>query len=252
MDKEGKDFNFSLKNSKGQVTIFIIIAILIIASAVLIFTFRDKIGLGIFSSNSDPVYLFVQNCVQETGQDAIHFITQQGGYLFPPTFSTSDGIPYYFYNKKDYMPTKDRIGEEISDYITNSISYCTNGFTNFPDLNITEGEIKANAKIEDEKIILDVVYPLTIKQGESTKKFENFDNINIQARVGVIYNSIQSIIQEQVGKDSICLSCISEIVDKEGLTLDMTNIEEAIIFTITDKYSKIKDVPVGWRFANGY
>jgi hypothetical protein len=239
-------------NKRAQVTIFIIIAVLIIASAALVFVFKDKIGIGIFSSNSDPVYLFVQNCVQETGEDAVQFITQNGGYLFPPTLSTPDGIPYYLHNKKDYMPTKERIGEEISDYIKNSISYCTDGFTNFPDLNITEGEIKANAKIEDEKIILDVTYPLIVKKGESTKKLENFNNINIKARIGIVYNSIQNIIQEQVGKESICLSCISEIVDREGLTLDMTNTEEAIIFTITDKYSKIKDVPIEWTFANGY
>jgi hypothetical protein len=235
---------------RAQVTIFIIIAILIVASAVLIFSFRDKIK--IFMLNSDPVYLFVQNCVEETGKDAIYFITQNGGYLFPPTLSTSEGTPYYFYNNKDYTPTKDRIGEEISDYIENSISYCTNEFTNFPDLNITEEEIKAKAKIENEKIILDVVYPLIINKGGSTRKLENFNNIIIQAEIGRIYNSIKEIIQEQIDKEGICLSCISELIDEEGLTIDMVNTEEAIIFTVKDKYSLIKNVPIEWKFANGY
>ena len=235
---------------RGQVTIFIIIALVIVVSAVVIFVFRDKIG--IFTTNSDPVYLFVTSCIQETGEDAIYFIAQNGGYLFPPTLSNSEGIPYYFYNNKDYTPTKDRISQEISYYLKNAIPSCTNKFANFSNVNITEGEIKVKTTIEDKKITLDVTYPLLIKQGESTKKLLNFNGVNIPVRVGTIYNSIKNMTQAQIGKSGICLNCISKIMNEEGLTIDIDNTNESIVFIITDEYSKIKEVPIKWRFANGY
>lgn len=235
---------------RGQVTIFIIIAIVLVASVVLFFAFKDK--LGIFSPKSDPVYLYVENCIRETGEDAIHFITQNGGYLFPPTLSTSDGIPYYYSNDRDYTPTKERIEEEISDYIKNTLSYCTNEFTNFQDLNISEGEVKAETIIEDNNLILSVKYPITIEKGGSITRFEDFNDIKVDSRIGVMYNSIKKLIQDQIGKEDICLSCISEIVDEEGFTIDMTSTTEGIIFTLRDEHSKIKDVPVEWRFANEY
>ncbi len=240
-----------MREKRGQVTIFIIIAIIIVASMILFFTFRDK--LGIFKSQiSDPVYLFIESCIEDTGKDAIYFVSRNGGYFFSPTLSTSEGLAYYYYNGKTYMPTKDDVEEEISSYIEETLSYCIEEFVDFPEFNITEREIKAKTTIKDEEIILNVEYPVTIKKGKSTNNLRNFKNIKIIVRVGIIYDSIKEMIQEQEGEEKICLSCISAIAKREGFTIDMVGTEEAIIFTLIDKYSKIKGIPLEFKFANKY
>jgi hypothetical protein len=67
---------------RGQVTIFIIIAIILVASLSLFFIFRDKLSGPRFSG--DPVYLFIENCIEEVGGDAIYYITRNGGHMLPP------------------------------------------------------------------------------------------------------------------------------------------------------------------------
>ena len=235
---------------RGQVTIFIIIAIILISSVSLFFVFKDKIG--IFTQSNDPVYLFVESCIEDTGKDAIYFIIQNGGFFSSPQLSTLEGIPYYYYNDKNYVPSKERIEGQISYYIDETLSYCTNGFVDFPGFNITEGKIEARTTIKDEEVILNVKYPIAIKKGESVTRLEHFKNIRIISRIGLTHSSIDEMIQEQVGQEGICLSCLSDIADRDGLKFDMVSTEEAVIFSVKDEYSKIKGVPIEWRFANKY
>ena len=237
-------------NKRGQVTIFIIIAIVILAVIAMIFIFRNQ--LGIFTPKSDPVYLFVKDCIEETGKDAISYVINNGGYLYPISLSTSSGIPYYYYNNKSYLPTKERIEQEISSYIEKTLSYCTEDFSNFSGLNISEGEIVASTTIDDNDVIFNVKYPVTVKKGESVSRFENFNDIKVILGVGALYNSIRNMIQKQAGSNSICLSCLSEIADSGEFTVDMTNTDEGIIFDLKDNNSRIKDAPLEWRFANRY
>ncbi len=236
---------------RGQVTIFIIIAIIIVASTILFFIFRGKLGI-LESQANDPTYLFIESCIEDTGKDAIYFISRNGGYFFSPAASTSEGIPYYYYNGKNYMPSIERIEEEISSYIEGTLSYCTEEFVDFPEFNITEGKIKAKTTIKDEKIILEIEYPVTIKKGKTTIRLKNFRDIIILARVGTIYDSIKEMMQEQTDEGKICLSCISTIANREGFTVDMIGTQEDIIFTIKDEYSKIKGIPLEFKFANKY
>jgi hypothetical protein len=236
---------------KGQVTIFIIIAVIIIAFVGGFFLFRDELA-SLFTPENEPIYLFVESCIEDTGKDAIHYIAKNGGYLFSPELSTSEGIPYYYYNGKNYMPSKKRVEEEISYYMNEMLSFCTEDFIDFPDFNITQGKIKTETKIKNDEVVLNVEYPLSIKKEESVTLFEDFKNIKIPVRLGIIYNSIQEIIQDQLTYENICLSCISDIALENDLTVDMGGIEEAIIFSVIDEYSKIKDAPVKWRFANKY
>ena len=65
-----------MKNQKAQVTIFIIIAILIIAGVVCFYLEIEKRSL--FS----PIQNFGEVCIKDIGQDALYFIGQNGGYFF--------------------------------------------------------------------------------------------------------------------------------------------------------------------------
>ena len=58
-----------MNNKRAQVTIFVIIAILIIAGIVGFFYVKNKTSLFIptISKDVQPVYNFVQDCLEETG-----------------------------------------------------------------------------------------------------------------------------------------------------------------------------------------
>ncbi len=242
------------KKKRGQVTIFIIIAILVIALVAGFFLFREQLGLeDIFTPKGDEVYLFVEECIEGTGKDAIYHIAENGGYMFPPQLSTLGGIAYYYFEGKNYMPSEEDVENQLSLYMDYQLSACTQDFVNFPDYNISEGEIETSTSIRDSKVIFDVKYPLTIKKGKETRRLENFGATKISTGFGVVYNSINELIQNQLKREDICLSCIADIALERDLIIDMTSTEQGeIIFIITDENLKINDIPLEWVFANKY
>ena len=237
-------------DKRGQVTIFIVVAIVIVAAIGLYFTFRGNLGPeGPVPSHIEPIYLFVQECIEETGQDALSWISQHGGYFIVPELSTESGIPYYYYGGKSYMPSKEKENLEISKYMSNSLELCINDFSTFPEFIIERGEIRTKTRIGEDKVIFDVKYPLFIRTEEGTSVVENFDNIEIRTRFGVIYNSIEKIINDQLGRDEICVSCILDIMLEDDLFIDLIDVDDGVIFSV---HGDQNEFPLEWLFANKY
>jgi len=68
-------------NKRGQVTIFIILAILIVASVVLFFVFRDNLGIEETKDiQSSLVVNFVEGCMDKTLNNSIYAVAANGGY----------------------------------------------------------------------------------------------------------------------------------------------------------------------------
>ena len=240
---------------KGQVTIFIIIAIIIVATVVLFFVFKEN--LGILGSNPEISNIkgFVESCIEGTGEDAILFVSQNGGYFLTPEFSTSEGIPYYYFNGKNYFPSKERIENEISLYMNSLLSFCTNEFINFPGFNISEGDINTKTRIKEEEMIFNVEYPITIKKGESESTIiKDFKNIKIPIDILLVYSAIEEMVNDQIEQESggICISCITEIASKNDLEIEIIPLEDGVTFTVRDNNLKIKGEALEWRFANRY
>ena len=146
----------------------------------------------------------------------------------------------------------EEIENQISLYINQMLGFCTGNFDNFLDSNITSGEVNSKTTIKDDRIILNVKFPLSVTRNGKTYIIENFEGIEIPTRLNVIYDSIEELIKEQLNHDNICLSCITNIALKNDLTIDMTGIEDATLFTVKDEYLKINGVPLEWKFANKY
>lgn len=237
---------------KGQVTIFIIIAIILIAAVSLYFIFRDTFSSeGELPSDIENVYLFVEECIENTAEDVIYTIGQGGGYYFPPPFSTDSGIAYYYSNGENYMPSKKQIEDEISYFISSKLFFCVRNFVDFSEFEITQREIETKTEIKDEEVILDVRYPISITKGKSTTIIEDFE-VEIPVRLGVVYDSVSGFLAEDV-EDGICLSCLLNISETHDLYVDMFDYDnETVIFIFKDENLKLNDVAFEFIFANKY
>ena len=78
--------------------------------------------------------------------------------------------------------------------------------------------------------------------------------IKISADVLPVYNAIKEIINEQVKRagEGICLSCLYETASENKLIVDMTPVEDGVVFVVKDEKKLIKGVGFEWRFANKY
>ncbi|MFH1358962.1 MAG: hypothetical protein ABIH37_03685 [archaeon] len=245
-------------NKKSQITVFIIVAIVIVIVALLILYFSAKSGL-IFETGIDseiePVYSFVQNCVDKTSEDAIYYIGQTGGYFLVPEKSTEGNIPYYFNKGENLLPTKERIEEELSLYLNQGLFFCTKNFIDFPELEVKQQEIISEVEIVEDKVIFKIKYPLSIKKAEKTYTFEKF-NSEIPSRLNTIYDTVENIIGEQMlYHGGVCVNCISDIAYENKVYVSMNDDPfnpEVIIFSIIDDQDKINNEEYVFYFANRY
>lgn len=248
-------------NKRGQVTIFIIIAIILVAGIALVYTlYGDAISSRLESASRqkfvDPAIIsideFVRDCLKNTAKDALVFTGQRGGYSEVPPLSNDINIPYYYYKGRDLMPSKEKIEEEISKYIDFSLFFCIQSFSYFPGFEIREDKIKIKTTIEEDVVSFDIDYPLTIVKNQTIYELKDFE-FKIPIRLETVYNVARFIVQKQIeDPENICISCVLEEANKADVKIDMMDFDQDIIFTITDENSLIDDVPYEFKFANKY
>ena len=251
-----------MRTKRGQVATFIIIAIVILAGVGIFFFVRnqtsdlDKVDIEI-----KPVYGFVQDCIRQTGEDAVYYISGTGGYVIVPDESLKidfgEGfekrIAYYLYEGENYMPSKESIEDEISLYVDNMLAFCIADFNSFPEFEIKSGEIKTKTNIEEGKIVLDVDYDLSVSKGEQTYNIKEFENNVIDVRLDKVYEAVSEIMESQMKKkDSVCISCLDEIGNKYDMKIRMSESSEGIVFAIVDDKSQIYKRDYEFYFANKY
>src|SRR5271169_6958954 len=96
--------NLFLNSRKGQVTIFIILGIVIVAAVALIYFLYPQIKsvIGIGTSNPDQ---FMQSCMQDKIISIINNLSLQGGSLSPNDYFLYNGnrVEYLCYTNINYQ-----------------------------------------------------------------------------------------------------------------------------------------------------
>jgi len=93
---------------KGQVTIFIIIAIVLVAAVAGFFIFRGGISLDNVPASIEPIYTTFLTCLEEDALVGIDVLESQGGYIEMPVFEPGSS----------YMPFSSPL-----DFLGNPIPY---------------------------------------------------------------------------------------------------------------------------------
>jgi hypothetical protein len=229
-------------NKKGQVTIFIIVAIIIVVIGVSFFIFKDSlVNSNKVSSEIAPIKNFVDDCIEKTGEKVIYEVGQKGGYYLAPEKSTITGIPYYYLEGEFLMPSNEEIEKEISFFVKENLFFCTKNFVDFKDYNISQKEIKVETTILNNKIKLEIDYPLRIAKGKESFIIKDFEK-EIPVRFGLVYDSILEY--------GICLNCLEDISEENDFYIEMFDYEQnTIIVNFIDKNSIINGEEFEYVYA---
>jgi hypothetical protein len=222
---------------KAQVTVFIILAILIIAVIVLLFVFRDKIGLdGGVDSEISPIYNFVSYCILETGLEGFIELGENGGYYELPNKVTPEGIPYYYINREIIIPTNKELEKHISLYVEDNLRYCIFEFIDFPEYNVTYQEIDVQSKISENTVTIDVRWPVYVRYKDKSHKIEDFRDNTVFIRIDTIRKVVEELVDLFDKEPSnLCISCMQEIGHRYNVTISSKEIDsETLIFKIVD------------------
>ena len=120
------------KNKRGQVTVFIILALVIVAVLILLFVGSDRITTII--TGKTPVEQ-IRECVDEPLEIALDLVSVQGGSLSPKNYYLYQGnkIEYLCYSEMNYERCvmqkpllKQSIEKELESYLQPRIKNCIN------------------------------------------------------------------------------------------------------------------------------
>jgi len=174
-------------NNRGQVTIFIIIAVVIVIAGVLIYIFYPQIqaGLGIGETNPEA---FIQNCLEEELKSNVEKLSLQGGSLNPGSYIMYDNekLEYLCYTGEYYQTCvvqqpmlKQHIESEIENGIKDEINACFNSMQeNFQrrgyNVNVRRGA--ESVELLPKRVVANLDYSVTLTKGETTT-YDSFDVI---------------------------------------------------------------------------
>ena len=234
---------------KAQISLFVIIGILIIAAIIFASYYASIITIESPKENSQivaPVQQFTEECLKKIGTDAAYFVAKRGGYyndteLMAPYDSSKTA--YYFYSKKNVMPSKEAVQTELGRYVSDNIFICTKNYADLAKEGIIAegGGIKTNAIIFSDKISYETNYPLTLRKGDSTARLEKFYAEAGNIRLGEMLDSAKNLTEIQVqNPNSIMMSDIFKETTRTGFVINLFTLDnETIIFTITDQKNNL-------------
>lgn len=170
---------------KGQVTIFIIIAVAVVGVAIALYFLIPSIRTTGGSVDQNPE-AFIEQCLHSDFQDAVKTISLQGGSLEPESYFTYNdvNIQYLCYTNEDLktcVVQKPLLRQDIESELESEISplvekcfsllkqnYEGKGYTT----DLKSG--KTSITILPNKVSADFDYIFTITKGE-TERYDSFD-----------------------------------------------------------------------------
>lgn len=198
-------------NKKAQATIFIIVALVIVAGIAGYFIVKNEArgGEGEFSA----VEQFYDLCIENNLKEAVELAGIQGGRVYVPEYIEGSefapfssqlnflgfSVPYWFYLAgngivKEQVPSKNLLEKEIARYLNEHLGECD--FSGFNEYEITLGEINTIVKIEENKVSANVKGNLDMAK-EDAKARVSSKSIELQNKIGMLLKNALGIYEKQ-------------------------------------------------------
>ena len=248
-----------LKGGKrGQVTIFIVIAIVIISAAAFFFTIRGTFIIEEIPVSIEPVYNSFLACLEENVLTGITVLESQGGYIELPDFSPGsqfmpfssqldflgNPIPYWYYVsgnniQKEQVPSKKDMEEQLADFIEEKITNCV--FDEYYDegFSVSFKEPEADVNINSNNVDVSLKMNLNVSKGEDTVLIQNHE-ISVSSNLGSLYNSAREIYeyeQETLFLENYAVDTLRLYAPVDGVELTCS----PLIWNANEVFNELQD-----------
>ncbi|MDP4039088.1 MAG: hypothetical protein Q8P57_00705 [Candidatus Pacearchaeota archaeon] len=200
---------------RGQVTIFIILAIVIVVGVVLIVVFKDSLFGEKIPEEFRGIYDSYSGCVEQETEIALDILGSQGGRIdtgeyfpgsdFAPFSSHLNflgfSIPYWYYISgnnliSEQLPDKGEMEDEIEEFIEDRISDCDfSGFYS-QGFYIDLGEPKANVEIFDNEVRVSVDSVVSSRKEDMSARKSSHEVV-VRSKIGGFYDIAVDIYNKE-------------------------------------------------------
>ncbi len=239
-----------MKSKKAQVTLFVIIAVVVVASVLLVYStgMFQKLKESAMPEQVNVVKTDIDSCVEKSAQNAVSIISAQGGYVYPDSYFLDGNlmVGYWFYDT-DTSPNTDKVEEDLSDLACLLIEDCVN--LDKYDITASSKDCTAKATIKTDRVDIEIIYPVSMTIADKAYSFNEF-SAKVDVGLGKVENIGKEIVAEQAEHpEEICLTCLADIGEENNVLIDVNDKNESKLVTITDENSEIFDNPYQFNFA---
>jgi hypothetical protein len=204
-------------SKRAQVTIFIIVAIVLVLGIVLFFAIRNRIEISAVPKNLEPAYLSFLECIEVNTMSGIDILGTQGGYIELPEFEPGseyaplssqldfygNPVPYWWYLsgngiEREQVPALDEMENDLGEFVSNKIEDCNLDifYDQGLEINLDNEDISADVNIEDNFVRVKLNAPLSLSDGESSAIVSSHD-IEVNSQIGEFYNIAREIYNKE-------------------------------------------------------
>jgi len=255
------------RSKNSQVTIFIILAIVILVVIIAFFYLKSSFN----KEEQDKDYFILRGikpsikniqdfnleCLKENSLKALETIGIQGGfYKKPEKYYDLEWafVPYYYYNGEILFPSKDKIQNELSQYIDDNLPICIDELNeNFKTFKITYSKPLTKTVILGNKVTFTTNLDLTIDNDGKTTLFSlNKHPIEIESSLNDIHKMAEYITEShKEDPNFICINCIAQLSKEKNVYVDFIEFEpDSTIVMIIENQTQSE--PYLFQFLNKY
>ncbi|MDP6845866.1 MAG: hypothetical protein QF460_02850 [Candidatus Nanoarchaeia archaeon] len=187
-------------NKRGQVTIFVIVAVVIVSIVLVMFVFPK---MGFFVEDIEP-NSYLKKCIEPNTQEILRLVVQSGGYAEPTNYLEYEGnkIQYLCYTAENYKPCLiqqpllvNHVEGEIKKFVEPKAKECLQNLKNEYEGNgysvqASPGEL--NVELVPGSVDVEFISEMTLTK-ERTQTFEKFD-VEVETEIYDLLMTSMSIL----------------------------------------------------------
>lgn len=252
---------------RGQVTIFLIVAILTLAAVSSLFFLNqylttkkaqiDQTETIKLNQKADALAFQVENCIQDVSEKALITLGYYGGrdILLRPHFQAEVFDSNYLFYGNSPPPTVEEMESSLEKMVNRHLPECLPQETIIDqelvnhallfESSIEPGDVDTTVEIE-EAVLFTVRWPLTIRINDQEKTIEDFVPVKHPVRLKRMNHFLQEFGQ-QLRENPYFIDGFFLL--QQNLTIDFTNYESDYLFLVSDENSLINYEPFRYLFA---
>ncbi len=205
-----------MPRKEGQVTIFIIIAVVIVGLVAAIFFFQSDLISTNIPSELQPVFTYYEGCIERETSNGIQLAGSQGGRIELGDYTAGSDyspfsshltflgfqIPYWYFLTgnnliKENVPTRAGMQVELADFVEEQLtSQCDFSLLEAQGFEITVGTSRVTTYIDDTQVRTSVNAPITVSKGD-TRATKQQHTVTVASKLGKFHTIAKEIYDKE-------------------------------------------------------
>lgn len=260
---------------KGQITLFVILAIVIVGVIVGYFLLKDRIRVSSMPARFQPIENYFLECIQDRTEIGKQILGTQGGWIYLQDFEPGNNyapfsnqlgfqgasVPYWQYVSsssyiQEQVPSRQDMERQLETYIEENFRCDFSDFEN-EGYYVDYSELEVKVSINDLDIGVEVESDLSVEREDDSGR-QTVHTTQVQTKLGKMHSQAREIYSEELSKtfledyaldalrlyapvDGVEISCASKVWAPEKVFSDLNDALEANINSIKVKGNYYSD-----------